>query len=75
MAISRDWSSATFGGERHVIRLTLADDDRAAAWLAALPEAELRVFGRLVADLAVTEVSRRDGGVSAAIEALTIFEG
>ena len=48
----RPWSSATFTGARLTITLDLAGADP-AAWLAALPEADLPVPGRLVADLVV----------------------
>jgi len=48
----RPWSSATFTGSRLTISLDLAGADP-AAWLAALPEEDLPVPGRLVADLAV----------------------
>ena len=74
-AESRDWSSATFTGERHRLRIELADDAATAAWLAALPEAEIAVRGRLVADVAVTEVRHEGGRVHATVEALTIAEG
>ena len=73
-AESRDWSSATFTGERHRLRVELADDAATAAWLAALPEAELAVRGRLIADVAVREARRGGGRVDAIIEALTIVE-
>ena len=74
-AESRDWSSATFTGERHRLRIELADDAATSRWLAGLPEAELTVRGRLVADVAVTETRRDAGRVHAVVEALTIAEG
>jgi len=60
------WASVTFVGDRHIATLKVAGDP--AAWLAALPEAELAVRGHLVADI----VARRapDGMVS--VEALTL---
>lgn len=69
---SRDWSSATFTGERHRVHVEMADDADTTAWLAALPEVELTVRGRLVADLAVTEATRDGGRTLTTIEALTI---
>lgn len=51
-AAERPWSSATFTGVRLDLVLAIDGADP-AAWLAALPEAELPVPGRLVADLAV----------------------
>lgn len=50
----RPWSSATFTGHRLTILVTVAGA-AAAAWLAALPEEDLPVPGRLVADLAVCD--------------------
>ncbi len=69
---SRDWSSATFTGERHRVHVGMTDDAATTAWLAALPELELTVRGRLVADLAVTEATRDSGRTLATVEALTI---
>lgn len=51
-AAERPWSSATFTGARLTLRLAIAGADP-AAWLAALPDADLPVPGRLVADLIV----------------------
>ncbi len=51
-AVERPWSSATFTGAWLDLVLAIDGADP-AAWLAALPEAELPVPGRLVADLAV----------------------
>ncbi len=48
----RPWSSATFNGWRLTITFRIDGGDP-AAWLAALPEEELPVHARLVADLAV----------------------
>ncbi len=68
------WASATFNGARHVLRLAGADLPALAAWLAALPEAEFRLRGHLVADVTVTSVSREDGQAVVGIEALTLEE-
>ncbi|MEH3041477.1 MAG: hypothetical protein PGN21_15615 [Sphingomonas paucimobilis] len=63
------WASATFNGARH--RLTLESGDAGfAAWLAALPEAELPLRGHLVADLIVTAADDR----VATIEVLSVEE-
>lgn len=48
----RPWSSATFTGCRLTIAIGIEGGDH-AGWLAMLPEADLPVAGRLVADLAV----------------------
>ena len=71
---STGWASATFVGARHVIRLTARDDDALAGWLAELPEAQFRLTGNLVVDVAIAGVDRRDGIADVAIEALTIEE-
>ena len=71
---SRDWASATFAGERHRVRVEMADDTATTVWLAALPEAELVVRGWLVADLSVAETKRENGQTLAMIEALTICD-
>jgi hypothetical protein len=52
----RPWSSATFTGCRLTLDLVIAGSDP-AHWLAALPEEDLPVPGRLVADLVVTHAS------------------
>jgi hypothetical protein len=55
-AHERPWSSATFTGWRLTLDLAIAGGDP-GDWLAALPEEDLPVPGRLVADLAVTHVA------------------
>lgn len=53
-AAERPWSSATFTGARLTLTLGIAGAGAdPAAWLATLPEADLPVPGRLVADLIV----------------------
>ncbi|MCP3733909.1 hypothetical protein M9979_03325 [Sphingomonas sp. RP10(2022)] len=48
----RAWSSATFTGQHLTLAVAIAGGD-SAAWLNALPEEDLPVPGRLVADLVV----------------------
>ncbi len=60
------WASATFVGARH--RATLVVDGDAAAWLAALRDAELPLAGNIVADIGGSFAA--DGTV--ALEALTL---
>ena len=55
----RPWFSATFAGSRLTVALGIDGGDP-AAWLATLPEEELSMPGRLVADLAVTGRSADD---------------
>ncbi|MEH3159352.1 MAG: hypothetical protein PGN08_10765 [Sphingomonas taxi] len=62
----RPWSSATFTGHRLTILVTVAGA-ASAAWLAALPEEDLPVPGRIVADLAV-----RDHGDATLLEVLLL---
>lgn len=68
-ARSHPWSSATFKGERHRITVALPADGAATAWLAGLPEAEFRLSGLLVADVAV-----RGTGATREIEMLVLDE-
>jgi len=68
------WASATFVGARHVVTLAAPDSDALDAWLAELPEAEFAVPGHLVADLAVEQIQRAAGQVTATIEVLTVEE-
>ena len=56
----RDWASATFAGVRHRLDLAVEPGARLDAWLKALPNADLRLRGHLVADLTV---DRRDGTI------------
>ena len=56
----RPWFSATFAGNRLTVALAIERGDP-AAWLAALPDAELTMPGGLVADLAVARI---DAGVA-----------
>lgn len=54
----RPWSSATFSGARHSFRLAFEGAEAVAAGealIAALPDHEFHVRGRLVADATVTE--------------------
>lgn len=76
---SVDWQSLTFVGERHEIELRIPGPDAAA--IAArlqdrLSEEEFHLNGHVVADiqLARPPVETRDGGITLAIEALTIAE-
>ena len=74
-ASSRGWASATFTGDRHVMVVEAADTPVLAAWLNTLAEAEWTLPRLLVADLAVTAVSRADGRARVTIEALTLDRG
>lgn len=62
----KPWCSATFVGARHSLELVLAGEDagaRAVALAATLVDAEFRIAGHIVADVAV------DGIVHATEEA------
>ena len=48
------WASATIVGVRHRIDLAVEPGAALDRWLAGLPDADLRLRGHLVADLAVT---------------------
>ena len=76
---SVDWQSLTFVGERHEIRLRIPgpDADEIAVRLAeGLSDAEFRIPGQFVADIAVVGEPRlvEDGSIGIDIEALTITE-
>jgi hypothetical protein len=66
------WASATFTGARHQLTLTAPCSDAFDWWIAGLPEAEFRLRGHLVADLAVTRLHRHDGLATATLEVLTV---
>lgn len=66
------WASATFTGARHTLWLEAGTGTAFDRWLVDLPEADLAVRDHLVADLAVTAVTRADGEARVTIEALTL---
>lgn len=66
------WSSPTFAGSRHALKIEAADDVRLGNWLDGLSRAEFAVPGHLIADLAVTGVTRAGGTAAIAIEALSV---
>ncbi|MDG2534307.1 hypothetical protein P6144_11655 [Sphingomonas sp. HITSZ_GF] len=66
------WASATFTGARHLLALTAPPSPALDAWIAALPEAELRLRGHLVADLVVEHVRRAGDSVRVSLEVLTV---
>jgi hypothetical protein len=68
------WASATFTGARHRMRLAGAAASGLAAWLQALPEADLPVRGHLVADLALLSTIPDGDLLCATIEVLTVEE-
>ena len=70
-----EWHSATFSGMRHEIAGEAATSAALDRWLAGLAEAELPVAGHLVADIAVTEVSRDPLRTRFRLEALTVVDG
>jgi hypothetical protein len=76
-AHSTDWQSLTFNGERHQLALRVAGPDSgavAARICGGLEDAEFRIPGLLVADIAVAGTPRRgaDGATDLTIEALTV---
>ena len=69
------WASATFTGARHLLTLAAPPSPALDAWIAGLPEAELRLRGHLVADLVVEHVRRTADTVTVSLEVLTVEEG
>lgn len=66
------WASATFTGARHAIALRAGPSPLLDAWLAGLPEAEVALRGHVLADIAVTQVSREGEWVVVCLEALSV---
>jgi hypothetical protein len=76
---SVDWRSLTFNGERHVIELRIPgphSSEVVERMCAGLDDAEFRIPGAIVADIAVAGTPTRsaDGSISITIEALTIAD-
>lgn len=71
----RDWASATFVGERHRLRLSLAGPAAAAAadaFIAGLDDHEFDLGNHFVASVALVGDRREDGSVELLIELLVI---
>ena len=71
-AESTRWASVTFTGARHRLRVTAPVSASLEDWLAALPEAEYRLRGHLVADLTVADDSRSGEQAEVTLEILTV---
>ncbi|MCJ2177914.1 hypothetical protein [Novosphingobium album (ex Hu et al. 2023)] len=57
----RPWSSTTFSGSRHTVTLVFSGADgmqQGQAYVCALPDHEFTISGQLVADAAITSVTR-----------------
>lgn len=68
------WASVTFSGARHSLTLTAEASPALDRWLVGLSDAEFDLRHTLVADLAVTRMTREGDAVTVAIEALTVEE-
>ena len=66
------WASVTFSGARHRMSVSAAPSPQLDVWLAALPEAEFRLRGHLLADLALAGERRSAELVEIELEALTV---
>ncbi|WP_447728717.1 hypothetical protein [Sphingomonas koreensis] len=66
------WASVTFTGARHRLSAVAAHSASLDAWLAGLPEAEFRLRGHLVADLAVTGATQAAELTEVMLEVLTV---
>jgi hypothetical protein len=69
-----DWHSATFAGERVVVKLAHPDVPRAEEFAIVLPEAEFTLQGRFVADILVSDVLKSEDGAELTVEALILDE-
>lgn len=68
---TRRWASATFIGACH--RLTLSvEGPGIEGWIAALDEVDLPLRGHLVADVAVTTITRTGDRAELGVEVLTV---
>ena len=68
------WASATFTGARHSLTLRAGASPMLDVWLVGLSEAEFALRGYLVADIHVMRMTRAEGVVTIALEALTVEE-
>lgn len=73
-AESTRWSSATFVGARHLLRLSCVRSAALEAWLGGLAEADFVLRGHLVADLVIECVHRQGEAVTVSLEILTVEE-
>jgi hypothetical protein len=71
-ATATPWASVTFTGARHRLTMFAVRSSALDAWLAGLPEAEFRLRGHLVADLAVTGAIDAVELMEVTLEALTV---
>lgn len=72
VAHSEAWASATFAGARHRLELAPVAATSADRFASGLQEAEYRLPGHLVADIAVAARTVTRDGVALTIEALTV---
>lgn len=70
--VSTPWSSATFGGSRHRLAISLPAGYLADDWLAEVPVTALNIHGQLLADATVAGVTRSDDKIRATIELLFV---
>jgi hypothetical protein len=74
-AVTVEWCSLTFTGERHQLQMRIpAPDSRAIMerMCSGLEEAEFSIPGVIVADIAFAAAPGRDGSTTITIEALTV---
>lgn len=71
-ASATSWASVTFTGARHRVTIAASASPLLDTWLAGLPEAEFRLRGHLVADLAIVGEARSGDPVEVALELLTV---
>lgn len=67
----RNWASVTFTGTRHKLTLRVAAE-AAGPFLDGIEEAEFRLPGHIVADIALVSCTPEAGGMRIALEALTV---
>ena len=72
LAATRDWGSATFVGARFDVAVTLAAGSSAAAWIAALPEADLPMPRQFARDIRVIARDDPDEPIRLVLEVLVL---
>lgn len=71
---STRWASATFTGARHLLSLTAQPGAALDDWLANLADDDFTLRGHLVADVAISAVTRQPDAVAIDLDVLTLEE-
>jgi len=69
---AREWRSATFNGQRHVVEASGTRGDALDAWLSALADADLSVPGHMVAELRIGARDHAGANARFRLEGVTV---